>query len=135
STATVDDDWLITDDSSPGATGGDPVVTHVVAGAGGRQRPASFVKAPNTVDYSYSLSLAPGETKIVMHFASQAANQATALARAPQLAALELDALKGMSALERSQVVNFNVGDTVDAYSFIVNAGDHLVLQTATPGD
>ena len=53
----------------------------------------------------------------------------------PRLANLELDALKGMSAQERSQVVNFNVGDAVDGYSFVVNAGDDLLIQTATPGD
>src|SRR5207302_9872725 len=69
------DDWLITDDSPPGSTGGDPVVTHVVAGQGGAQRPATFTKSGDNVNYTYNLSLAPGETKIVMHFASQAENQ------------------------------------------------------------
>ncbi|MCX6042574.1 MAG: pre-peptidase C-terminal domain-containing protein, partial [Caldilinea sp.] len=112
---TTSDNWVITDDTATGGSSGtaaspssDPVVTHVVAGQGGRIRPSTFVKNSGEVSYSYGLTLAPGETKIIMHFAAMAGNQANALALAPQLTRLELDALAGMSANERRAVVNFN---------------------------
>ena len=114
SLTTTDDDWLITDDNASGSSGGDPVVTHVVSGQGGQQRTASFVKGSGQVNYSYALSLAPGETKIIMHFASQAPNQATAVTRAQQLAALQLNELAGMTDVELSEVVNFNLGGQGD---------------------
>lgn len=134
STVTTLDNWLITDDSPSGSSGGDPVVTHVVAGQDGRIRPATFTKGSGEVNYSYNLTLAPGETKIIMHFASQAPNQATALARASQLANLELNALSGMSQAERSAVVNFP-GMDFDQYLFAATTGNNLVITTSTPGD
>ena len=57
--------------------------------------------------FSYHLDLAPGETKVIMHFASQNPDQAAALAKAEHLASLELGALEGMSDAEKAQVVNF----------------------------
>ena len=132
-TVSVADNWLITDDSNPGTSGGDPVVTHVLAGTDGRIRPATFTRSGENVNYSYNLSLAPGQTQIVMHFASQAANQPTAVARAPVLAALGLGALNGMSSAEKSAVMNFNVG-TSDFLLQVV-AGDVLQISTLTPGD
>lgn len=133
STTNTADNWLITDDNSAGTSGGDPVVTHVVAGDSGRVRPASFVKGSGAVNYSYNLSLAPGQTQIVMHFASQAANQPTAVARAPVLTALGLGALNGLTSAEKSAVVNFNIG-TSD-FLLQVNVNDVLEISTLTPGD
>jgi hypothetical protein len=140
-TVTTADNWVVTDDTAAGGTSGppnaptsDPVVTHVVAGEGGDLRPASFVYTGGQINYSYNLTLAPGETQIVMHFAGQAPDQPTAVTRAAQLAALELEALYGMSALERSQVVNFVAGD-LDTFRFEANTGDPLVIETSTPGD
>ncbi|MDP2433554.1 MAG: Ig-like domain-containing protein [Pseudomonadota bacterium] len=132
-TATTADDWLITDDSISGSSGGDPVVTHVVSGQGGAQRAASFSRGSGVVNYSYDLTLAPGETKIVMHFASQASSQSTAVTRAGQLANLELGALDGMSMAELAQVVNFKLVDSADNYLIEVLPGDNLVLATTTP--
>jgi hypothetical protein len=137
---TTSDNWVITDDTPTGGSSGtaasptsDPVVTHVVAGEGGRIRPSTFAKNPGEVRYSYDLTLAPGETKIIMHFASMAGNQASALSLAPQLARLELDALVGMSAKERRAVVNFNVVSP-DEYLITASAGDTLEITTVTPG-
>lgn len=132
STTTPDDNWLITDDSSAGSGGGDPVVTHVVAGDGGRIRPATFVKSSGAVNYSYNLTLAPGETQIVMHFASQAINQTIALDRAGRLADLELGALDGISGAELAAVMNFRAAPE---FTIQVTQGDELVISTQTPGD
>ena len=135
STVTTADNWLITDDSTAGTSGGDPVVTHVVAGDGARVRPSSFSggSGAGAVSYSYNLTLAPGETQIIMHFASQAANQATALTRAPELAATRLGTLDGLSALEKTAIQNFRVDP--GTFTVQVTAGDVLQISTSTPGD
>ncbi len=134
SIVTTDDDWLITDDQD-GIW--DPTVTHVVAGQGGRVRPSSFEYYPGEVRYSYDLTVLPGETQIIMHFASQAPNQTTALERAPRLSSLDLDLdpLSGMTSFERSQVVNFSTVDVIDQFQFFAQDEASLVIETATPGD
>jgi hypothetical protein len=127
----TDDNWIVTDDSSDG--GGDPTMLHVIAGAGA-QHPSLVSISGDIVLYEYDLLLAPGETQVVMHFASQNASRALALAKAPQLADLQLNALRGMTEAERNAVVNFDV-PFHDWYSLQVQAGDNLVLETATPAD
>ncbi|MFN0053205.1 MAG: CARDB domain-containing protein [Planctomycetales bacterium] len=130
STVNTSDNWVITDDNDGS---GDPTLIHVVAGPDGRIRPSLFSKGSGEVRYSYALTLQPGETQIVMHIAAQNANRATALAKAPQLEALELDVLSGLSPVERDLIVNFNAGG-LDYYRFAANEGDVLTLTTATPG-
>ena len=133
-TFTIADDWLVTDDSSDG--GNDPTVLHVIAGPGG-QRPstASITSGDDDINYTYDLTLDPGETKIIMHFGAQSANRAVALAKAPQLTALGLDALAGMTSSERAAVVNFVIPPVIDHFTFLVNEADSLVITTTTPGD
>ena len=126
-----DDNWIVTDDYDGG---GDPTLLHVMAGADARMRPASASRSSDNLYYTYNLSLQPGETQIVMHFASQNQNQAAAMARAPQLMNLELNALGGMSGVERSEVVNFRLGDAFDIYKVQAMEGDALVISTTTPG-
>src|SRR5262249_25256610 len=106
-TFTAADDWIVTDDQP----GGDPTLLHVIGNPGAAQRPPSVSFPAGDLFYAWTLSLQPGETKIIMHFASQNPDQATALAKAPLLDLLPPGALAGMTALERAQVVNFNVGD------------------------
>jgi subtilase family serine protease len=125
------DDWVVTDDSVDG--GGDPTLLHVIAGAGG-QRPVLASRSGDNLRYDYELTLAPGETKIVLHFASQNINRATALAKAPDLTALQLDALEGLSNAERAAIVNFAVPLLEHSYLVEVNEGDQLTVTTATPG-
>jgi hypothetical protein len=104
-----DDYWIVTDDYGNGE--GDPTMLHVLPGD---VRPtyvysnASVSGGSDALSYGYDLTLAPGETQIVMHFAAQNQDQATALTKGSQLAALGLDALAGISEEELSQVVNFS---------------------------
>ena len=101
------DDWIVTDDGTNGA--GDPVVLHIIAGPGG-QRPASVnLGAGGGLDYSYDLLLAPGETRIVMHFAAQNNNGAAAVTKAASLVTLPPEALEELSNADRARVVNFVV--------------------------
>jgi Ca2+-binding RTX toxin-like protein len=102
----TDDTWLVTDDVDAGS---DPTLLHIIAGGGGIF-PNTASQNSDNINFSYNLTLAPGETQIIMHFAAQSSDQATALARATDLEALGLDALSGMSQQEVQQVVNFSIG-------------------------
>ena len=99
------DRWLVTDD---GASNTDPAVLQVIGGSGA-EAPASAGLIDDEITFSYSLSLAPGETQIVMHFAAQSAEEAVLLDAGPLLSRLEGDALAGLSAGELAQIVNFVV--------------------------
>ncbi len=125
------DDWIITDDYD---AGGDPTMLHVIAGDGG-QRPVSASRYFDNLYYDYNLSLAPGETQIVMHFASQNLNQADALARAPELADLAEGTLAGMTTDELSQVVNFAipVGSSSDFYKINADGNSKIEIETSLP--
>ena len=73
-----------------------------------------FADGDDTVFFSYTVTVPAGGTAIIMHFAVQrepgAAGQAAAASQADALATLSDPlALSGMTAEERSQVVNFNV--------------------------
>ncbi|MFV2070718.1 MAG: pre-peptidase C-terminal domain-containing protein, partial [Pirellulales bacterium] len=125
------DDWVVT--GEPGDGGNWPTLLHVLAGKGG-SRPASVSLNRDNMDVRYNLLLAPGETQIVLHFAAQNVDRATALAKGPRLADLELDALAGVSVEEGSQIVNFALADT-DVYSFEASAGDVLSISTSLPAD
>ncbi|MCC5666039.1 hypothetical protein LC653_19470 [Nostoc sp. CHAB 5784] len=100
----TDDNWLVTDDFDGT---GDPTVVHVIAGENGSLKPDAASLNVDGVNFAYNLTLAPGETQIVMHFAAQNSDQATALAKAADLESLGLDALAGISSEEREQIVNF----------------------------
>jgi len=127
----TDDDWLVTDDA-PGSS--DPVVTHVVSGGLGAPTTASI--SGDTVSYTYALTLAPGETKIVLHFGAQSSSRDAGIAKAQLLAVLGLDALARMTPTEVSQVVNFAADPTPgDFYTFPVAQGELIALRTATPAD
>lgn len=117
------DNWLVTDDFD---AGGDPTMLHVIAGEDGIRPDAASLNADN-INFQYNLSLAPGETQIVMHFAAQNSDQATALAKAPELSVLELDALEGISAEELQQIVNFSIGPTPE---LIGTEGDDVLTGT-----
>lgn len=101
--------WIVTDDYDGS---GDPTVTHVVCGAGAPLVPDPVSISVDQISYRYALNLAPGETKIVMHFGAQSPNQVTALERAPQISGLSpaQDCLAGMTPAEISQLANFLVG-------------------------
>ncbi len=106
----TDDNWLITDDFD---NDGDPTLLHIIAGEDGELRPDAASLNFDDINFAYNLTLAPGETQIIMHFAAQNFDQAEALAKAPELEALELDALAGMSNEELEQVLNFAIAPSL----------------------
>ena len=96
---TPDDLWIVTDDSSD--SGGDPTLLHLIAGLGGEGATRTSLNS-DRLSYEYDLTLAPGETQIVMHLAAQNQNRADAQAKTRNL-----DWFAGMSASEQQQLVNF----------------------------
>ena len=104
----TNDNWIVTDDTD--ATG-DPTLLHVIGNDYGLVRPSSTMYTVGSLQYTWQLTLAPGETRIVMHFASQNFNQAAALAKGPVLADLGLNALSGISDADRMRIVNFGYPD------------------------
>lgn len=123
------DNWIITDDFN---AGGDPTILHVIAGEGAL-RPAAASAPTGSVRYAYDLTLAPGETQIVMHFAAQSSTQAAAALKANALVELGLGTTAGMTVEEARLVVNFASGDE-DFYRFRAQAGDDVTLTVAVPG-
>lgn len=102
----TNDDWIVTDDAD-GV--GDPTLAHVIANAWGLQRALAVDYSPGLLGYEYTLVLAPGETKIVMHFGAQHLNRAIARTNAATLVKLQNGALDLMSPAEIGQVVNFGL--------------------------
>jgi len=104
----VDDDFLVTDDFSDGS--GDPSMAHVFSGPFAALEPNNiFTNAPGSDDFSYSFNITvpAGEQVILMHFASQNQNQATAIASANDLRSLQGRTLDGLTDNERQNIVNF----------------------------
>ncbi|MCA9266302.1 MAG: PPC domain-containing protein, partial [Planctomycetales bacterium] len=126
--ASVDDHWLVTDDSD---SAGDPVVTHLFGDGRGLAASTVDVSGDN-IRYQFDLPLQPGETQVVMHFAAQATLRVTALENVEQLARLELDALQGLSVLELSQLVNFR-NDVDDFFTLSIASGATVNISTETP--
>jgi hypothetical protein len=91
-----------------------PVLGHVFAGPSGRVgvRTTRFDPGDGFVSYAWTLTIGPGETVALMHFAVQRDRLDTAGARQQAEALVNLTdprVLDGMTPLERSQVVNFDV--------------------------
>jgi hypothetical protein len=90
----------------------DPILGHVFGGpaAAVSTTARQFVAGNDTVSYPWTVTVPAGQTTALMHFAIQRDGDgaAAAQAEAEALAGLtEPNALVGMSAAERAQVVNF----------------------------
>ncbi len=131
----LSDNYIITDDVNGS---GDPTMLHILSGESG-VNPVVATLIGDDLKHSYWLSLAPGETKIVMHFAAQASSQSDALLRAAGLLqtdrpdGVDNEATKGMTTIELRQVVNFGlVPATPGDYDFgqVVGTSDHTKWAT-----
>ncbi|MEM6688091.1 MAG: Ig-like domain-containing protein [Planctomycetota bacterium] len=104
---TTDDRWITTANETQG--GSELPVAHVIAGTNSDVLPNTVNQFANVIQYSYDLTLQPGETQIVMHFAGQYANNTDAQTDAADLADVDgrLNPLSGMTPTEMQQVINF----------------------------
>ncbi|MEM7394304.1 MAG: hypothetical protein AAF492_18350, partial [Verrucomicrobiota bacterium] len=128
----VMDTWLVTDDAD---NGGDPTMLHVIGDGRGMMPSLANIPFTGGITYQWALTLAPGETQIIMHFASQNPNRATALPKGPEIVQLQRDVLNDISPLERSRIVNWDLGDNDDWYSFNAIAGEGIIIESVTPSD
>ena len=103
-TMAVADNWIITDDGTTDSSG-DPSVLHYFATPGGL-RPSSVSVTGDLVSYSYALTLAPGQTKGIIHFAAQNQTYAGLTALAATMNGQGAPLFVGLSATEQGQLVN-----------------------------
>jgi len=109
SSATTSDNWVTTFQNYSGTTSSDGRLGHILQGSGAATQLSAidFANGDDNPWWNYTLTLAPGQTAIIMNFATVQASKAAAAAKAAELVNLPANALQGMSDLEKSQVVNF----------------------------
>lgn len=131
------DSWIVNDDS-PGT--GNPAVLHLFGD--GTLAPTTATTSGDTITYSYTFTLNPGETVSFLHFVSQQGDLAGLQAIIPGLEALSPEALAGLTAQERALIANFTGAtdpqppvimspDTVSVLEFSTNA----TIVNAVDGD
>jgi hypothetical protein len=90
----------------------DPRLGHVFQGPGA-VTPMSFITfpgpSPNPDEpyWGYTVTLAPGETKIIANFVTGQPSKAAAAAKAAQLVGLPANATQCLTPVERQEIVNF----------------------------
>lgn len=107
--AQTTDTWVSTFQNFSGNTSSDPRIGHVLQGTGA-PTPVSninFADADDNPYWVYSITLAPGQTKTILNFATGQGTKAAANAKAAALALLPANATQCMSATELGQVTNF----------------------------
>jgi uncharacterized repeat protein (TIGR01451 family) len=114
--AQVTDTWVATfqsfakNDPTP-TTSSDPRIGHVLQGTGA-PTPVSNIFFANGNDqpyWTYSITLAPGQTKAILNFATGSGTKAAAAAKAAALALLPANATQCLSTTELGQVTNFAI--------------------------
>lgn len=121
--AQTSDTWVTTFQNYSGTTSTDPRLGHILQGPV-VPTPVSFINFANGDDnpwWVYSITLAPGQTKAILNFATGQLSKAAAAAQAALLVGLPSTTTQCLSALETSQIVNFVV------------AADLSMTKTSTP--
>jgi uncharacterized repeat protein (TIGR01451 family) len=121
--AQLTDTWISTFQNFSGNTSSDPRIGHVLQGTGA-PTPLSginFADGDDNPSWAYTITLAPGETKIILNFATGQGTKAAANAQAAALAALPASSTQCLSATELGQVTNF------------ATATDLSITKTSTP--
>jgi hypothetical protein len=98
------DGYIVTDDADGAGT---PAMVHVFAGMGAPIGLSEATINTNTFSYSFNISVPAYGRVILMHFASQNASRADALASADKIYCLLGSTLDGLSQEEMDDIVNF----------------------------
>lgn len=108
--AELADTWVTTFEDFSGGTSTDPRLGHVLQGVGAPTPLSSitFADGDGFPTWGYTFDVAPGETVIIMNYATGQPSRADAAAQSTLLADLEGSALACMSADEIAQVINFD---------------------------
>jgi uncharacterized repeat protein (TIGR01451 family) len=121
--AQTTDTWVSTFQKFSGTTSSDPRIGHVLQGAGALTPVSniSFADGDDNPYWTYSITLAPGQTKSIVNFVTGQGTKALANAQAAALAQLPATSTQCMSATELTQVANF------------VTSADMSIIKTSTP--
>lgn len=108
-TAELTDTWVSTFQSYSGSTSSDPRLGHVLQGLGATVPLAliHFADGEDTPYWGYTITLSPGETKIIASFVTGQPSKAAANAKAAQIAGLPDTTLQCLAGNERQQIANF----------------------------
>ncbi len=105
--ATTADTWATSFQNYSGTTSSDPRLGHVFWGLGAPVPLSGITFTDQNPYWHYNLTLAPGQTQIIMNFATGQPSKAAAAAKAAELAGLPDNTLQCLSTTERQQVANF----------------------------
>lgn len=110
--ATTADTWVTTFQAYSGSTSSDPRLGHVMQGPGSSVGLASIdiSDGGNNPYWSYPLTLAAGQTGIIMTYVTGQPSKAAAAAQAARLTTLPATALTCLTATEQGQLLNFAIG-------------------------
>jgi uncharacterized repeat protein (TIGR01451 family) len=103
------DTWISSFQNYTPTASTDPRIGHVIQGTGA-PTPVSnifFTTGNDSPFWSYTITLAPGQTKAILTFATGQLSKAAANAKAAALALLPASSTQCLSATELSQIVNF----------------------------
>jgi hypothetical protein len=108
-TAELTDTWVTTFQNFSGTTSSDPRLGHVFRGPGASSGLAAihFADGDDNPYWAYTITLGPGETKLIMNYAVAEPTKAAAAAKSALLAALEPGALACISPTELPEISNF----------------------------
>ncbi|MEM9586961.1 MAG: Ig-like domain-containing protein, partial [Planctomycetota bacterium] len=132
STVSTDDRWILTDDSTN--NGNDPAVAHLFGGLGGIQ-PDTLTRSGDNVNWSYDLTVQPGETVSLMSFAVQNFDRDSAETKTRELSNLEGNALAELPSDLIGTLLNWTIEPDESSYDFVVGTPTTVQISTATPGD
>lgn len=106
---TTADRWVTTFENFTGTTSTDVRLGHVLWGPGAAVglSGVSFANGDDNPFWSYSLTLAPGETRAILNFATGQPSRAEAAIKSNELLGLPVNALQCLSQAERGQIANF----------------------------
>ncbi|QBB70963.1 DUF11 domain-containing protein [Pseudolysobacter antarcticus] len=141
---TIADNWVATFQNFSGTTSSDPRLGHVLQGPGAAT-PLSGINFANGDDnpwWAYTVTLNPGETKILMNYVTALGSKAAAATQAAALTALPYTSLECLTAAEKLQVSNFAIPTptaiqatkTYSGETFVGGTGIYTVVLTNTGG-
>ncbi len=126
--AQTSDTWVSTFQNYSGTTSSDPRLGHVLQGAGASVPLAgvNFANGDDNPYWGYTLTLQPGQTRILMNFAAVQPSKAASMSKSASLASLaDTHALDCMTPTEKGEIANFPVtGNLVVTKKLISNSAD-----------
>jgi hypothetical protein len=110
-TAETTDFWITSFQNYSGTTSSDVRLGHIIQGPGALN-PVSFIQFPGSPKldlpyWDYTITLNPGQTKIIMTFVTGQPSNAASAAKSAQIAGLPTNTLQCLTPAEEAAIVNF----------------------------